>query len=66
LRVADALDRSHHQPVQKVRARQSGTEVVLRLVAKVPLDLEMWDVAHEASLFRRVFMRRLRWEVARS
>jgi exopolyphosphatase/guanosine-5'-triphosphate,3'-diphosphate pyrophosphatase len=66
LRVADALDRSHHQPIQKVVARRTRTEIVLRLVAKVPLDLEMWDVAHEAVLFRRVFMRRLRWETARS
>lgn len=66
LRVADALDRSHHQPIQKVRTRTTRAEVVLRLVSKVPLDLEMWDVDHEAPLFRRVFSRRLRWEVARS
>jgi exopolyphosphatase/guanosine-5'-triphosphate,3'-diphosphate pyrophosphatase len=66
LRVADALDRSHHQPIQKLRARRTGTEVVLRLIAKVPVDLELWDVAHEAPLFRRVFGKRLRLEVARS
>jgi exopolyphosphatase / guanosine-5'-triphosphate,3'-diphosphate pyrophosphatase len=65
LRVADALDRSHHQPIQKVRTRRSASEVVLKLVSKVPVDLEMWDVAHEAPLFKRVFLRRLRWEVAR-
>ena len=66
LRVADALDRSHHQPIKVIRARQAGTEVVLKLVSKTPLDLEMWDVAHEAPLFRRVFMRRLRWEQTRA
>jgi hypothetical protein len=40
--------------------------VAVRLKAKnrAPLDLELWDVAHEAPLFRRVFGRRLRVEVA--
>jgi exopolyphosphatase/guanosine-5'-triphosphate,3'-diphosphate pyrophosphatase len=66
LRVADALDRSHHQPIQKLRARRRGRDIVLRLVAKVPIDLELWDVAHEAGLFRTVFQHTLRWEVARA
>ncbi len=66
LRVADALDRSHHQPIRKLSARRTGTDVVLRLSSKVPVDLELWDVAHEAPLFRRVFSRRLRWEVVRT
>jgi exopolyphosphatase/guanosine-5'-triphosphate,3'-diphosphate pyrophosphatase len=66
LRVADALDRSHHQPIHAIRTKRSGQDVCLRLRAKdrAPVDLELWDVAHEAPLFRRVFGRRLRVEVA--
>jgi exopolyphosphatase / guanosine-5'-triphosphate,3'-diphosphate pyrophosphatase len=66
LRVADALDRSHHQPIVAVRSRRAGGDIVLRLRARAAIDLELWDVAHEAPLFRRVFGRRLRWEVGRA
>lgn len=59
LRVADALDRSHHQPVAGVRLelRRGLVRVIAR--ARGPLDLELWDVAREAPLFRQVFGRRL-------
>ena len=63
LRMADALDRSHHQPVASIRTRRVGHDVVLRLGARAPVGLELWDVRHEASLFRKVFGRKLRWEV---
>ena len=59
LRVADSLDRSHHQPVQKLQVRRTRQTVTLELRAKAPVDLELWDVAHEAALFRQVFGRRL-------
>jgi exopolyphosphatase/guanosine-5'-triphosphate,3'-diphosphate pyrophosphatase len=59
LRVADSLDRSHHQPVQKLQVRRSRQTVTLELRAKAPVDLELWDVAHEGALFRQVFGRRL-------
>lgn len=65
LRVADALDRSHHQPIEKLKVRSHGREITVRLLAKAPLDLELWDVAHEAPLFRRVFGRPLRVETGR-
>jgi exopolyphosphatase/guanosine-5'-triphosphate,3'-diphosphate pyrophosphatase len=55
LRVADALDRSHAQPVSNLRAEIRGNRVALRLAARGPADLELWDVAHEARLFRQVF-----------
>jgi len=66
LRVADALDRSHHQPIHSIRTRKNGQDIAVRLKVKTkaPVDLELWDVAHEAPLFRRVFGRRLRVEVA--
>ena len=55
LRVADALDRSHAQPISKLRAERKDAAVVLHLSAAGPADLELWDVANEAPLFRKVF-----------
>jgi exopolyphosphatase / guanosine-5'-triphosphate,3'-diphosphate pyrophosphatase len=62
LRIADSLDRSHHQPVGAVGIGRRTGEVVLKLRSRSALDLELWDVARETSLFRRVFGRRLRVE----
>jgi exopolyphosphatase/guanosine-5'-triphosphate,3'-diphosphate pyrophosphatase len=59
LRVSDALDRSHQQLVQSLDVRLAGRVARLRLRAAGPVDLEAWDVRREASLFRRVFGRRL-------
>ncbi len=55
LRVADSLDRGHHQPVKKVDALVRGNTVHLRVKAASSIDLELWDVEHEAGLFREVF-----------
>jgi exopolyphosphatase/guanosine-5'-triphosphate,3'-diphosphate pyrophosphatase len=55
LRVADALDRSHAQPISKLRADLVNSKVMIRLSTHGPADLELWDVAHEAQLFRKVF-----------
>ena len=65
LRVADSLDRSHLQPVTRLRVSRRNREVVLRLEGRAPTDLELWDVAHEALLFSRVFGPKLRVEAAR-
>jgi exopolyphosphatase/guanosine-5'-triphosphate,3'-diphosphate pyrophosphatase len=62
LRVADALDRSHAQPVGYPRVKERGRELLVRLDARAAVDLELWDVAREANLFRQVFARRLRFE----
>lgn len=59
LRVADALDRSHAQPISAIRADRLDGQVTLHLAATGPADLELWDVANEAQLFRKVFGRRL-------
>jgi exopolyphosphatase/guanosine-5'-triphosphate,3'-diphosphate pyrophosphatase len=59
LRVADALDRSHHQPVSSVTASLRDGAVRLAIDARAPIDLELWDAEREAVLFRRVFSRRL-------
>jgi exopolyphosphatase/guanosine-5'-triphosphate,3'-diphosphate pyrophosphatase len=59
LRVADALDRSHHQPVQKLQLASRGNAVFVKVKARQAVDLELWDVAHEVGLFREVFGRAL-------
>ncbi len=59
LRVADALDRSHQQPVRAIRTEVRRGAVELRVAARGALDLELWDAAREAGLFQRVFARRL-------
>ncbi len=58
LRVADSLDRSHHQPVQQIVVRP-GRTVQLKVRAKQSIDLELWDLEHERELFREVFGRGL-------
>jgi exopolyphosphatase/guanosine-5'-triphosphate,3'-diphosphate pyrophosphatase len=55
LRVADALDRSHAQPIGKLRAIVGGGRVSVYLTTKGTAELELWDVNHEAQLFRQVF-----------
>jgi exopolyphosphatase/guanosine-5'-triphosphate,3'-diphosphate pyrophosphatase len=59
LRVADALDRSHHQPVRRLRAHIKSGAVELEVRASVPVDLELWDLEQEIPLFRRVFAKKL-------
>lgn len=59
LRLADALDRGHHQTVKDLRAVAVNGKVTLNLTARAPVDLELWDAQHEAALFRRVFGRKL-------
>lgn len=59
LRVADSLDRSHHQPVRRIALSVQKRTVRLHVDAAAPLDLERWDVEHEGALFHDVFDRRL-------
>ena len=40
-------------PSPSVRPRRSNGEISLRIKARAPVDLELWDVAHEAPLFRQ-------------
>jgi exopolyphosphatase/guanosine-5'-triphosphate,3'-diphosphate pyrophosphatase len=59
LRVADSLDRGHHQNVITVRAHNTAGGVKLHLTGRSALDLEIWDTEQEAALFRRVFQKKL-------
>jgi exopolyphosphatase/guanosine-5'-triphosphate,3'-diphosphate pyrophosphatase len=65
LRIADALDRSHHQPVVTLRAATRDGVVKVLARTRGAVDLELWDVAREAPLFRTVFGKRLEVERAR-
>lgn len=65
LRLADSLDRSHRQSIVRLQARLLPNAVMLKLRARSPLDLELWDATHEAGLFRRVFGRKLLMQVMR-
>jgi exopolyphosphatase/guanosine-5'-triphosphate,3'-diphosphate pyrophosphatase len=55
LRVADSLDRSHHQPVKDLSVAVRGRSVLLTVKARASVDLELWDLQHEQELFREVF-----------
>ncbi|TMA16397.1 MAG: HD domain-containing protein [Deltaproteobacteria bacterium] len=59
LRIADALDRSHHQPVRSMAVSAGRRAVSIQLRHRAAVDLELWDVEREAVLFHRVFGRRL-------
>lgn len=66
LRVADALDRSHHQTVLGLTAKVRGSAAKVRLRARTSVDLELWDAGHELELFRDVFRKRLVLSAGRS
>ncbi|WP_242392465.1 Ppx/GppA phosphatase family protein [Anaeromyxobacter oryzisoli] len=59
LRIADALDRSHHQPVVELRAAAARRAVRVAVRSRGAVDLELWDVAREARLFRAALGRRV-------
>ncbi len=63
LRVADSLDSSHRQPISSLKATDGRGTVTVRLQARAPVDLEMWDVEHELEHFRKVFGKKLVFEV---
>ncbi|MBL9037072.1 MAG: Ppx/GppA family phosphatase [Archangium sp.] len=65
LRIADSLDRSHHQPVRRITASTKGRFVVLDVRANQSIDLEQWDVGHESGVFRDVFGKTLQLHVRR-
>lgn len=59
LRIADALDRSHHQEVVDLRAAARPGVVKVTARARGALDLELWDVEREAGWFRKAMGKRI-------
>ena len=65
VRVADSLDRSHQQVVRSVRIQDLPNRVQLSVRARAAADLELWDLEHEADLFKRVFGKKLEPSLSR-
>jgi exopolyphosphatase / guanosine-5'-triphosphate,3'-diphosphate pyrophosphatase len=59
LRVADAFDRSHHQPIIGLRTSLGRGVVKVKVRYRGAIDLELWDVARESAFFRQALGRRL-------
>ncbi|MFL5368601.1 MAG: Ppx/GppA family phosphatase, partial [Myxococcales bacterium] len=59
LRLANALDASHQQPVRAARAVAARGAISLRLRLRGPADLELWDVEREGKFLGEVFRKRL-------
>ncbi len=54
LRVADGLDRSHYQNVQKMEIKNSEDEVVLLITTESDPELEIWGAMRKCYLFEQV------------
>ena len=54
-----------HQPVHRVHARVKNGAVHVRLGSRTAVDLELWDAAREAPLFRQILGKRLVLAAAR-
>jgi len=64
LRVADSLDRSHHQPVHEVSLQFDDDAIRIRAVASEHAHLERWAVERRKGLLQRVSGREVVVEVA--
>jgi len=63
LRVADALDRSHHHVVKDVTVEVGKKEVHIRLLTVGNAEMEVWAATEKADMFHDVFGRTLRISV---
>lgn len=66
LRLADSLDRSHSQRIEKVECDWKGGEIVLRVTADADADLDLWAAERVADVFRQVYDRGLRLQSGRT
>lgn len=62
LRVADALDRSHRQPVQRLTVSERGDALRIQAEARGDCELELWGVAGRVSLLEKTLGVRVRVE----
>jgi exopolyphosphatase/guanosine-5'-triphosphate,3'-diphosphate pyrophosphatase len=58
-RVADALDRSHHNVVRDVHVHVGPSLVLVRLDTDGDVELEQWAARRRRDLFEKVFGREL-------
>lgn len=67
LRVADALDRSHHGIVRALRAGRDGSRIVVRLDADGrDAELELWAAERKSDLWEKFFGRPLEFRLMKS
>ncbi|MFD1484922.1 exopolyphosphatase [Lacticaseibacillus baoqingensis] len=55
LRVADSLDASRQQKIQKIRVSQKDDRIVLHATANDDVELERWTLARKGRFFTAVF-----------
>jgi exopolyphosphatase/guanosine-5'-triphosphate,3'-diphosphate pyrophosphatase len=65
LRLADNLERSHHQRIQNVEARLRDNEITLLVHSAGELDLEEWRAARSGEVFRQIYNRDVKVAKAR-
>lgn len=65
LRLADSLDRSHSQRVEKVHCEVKAGVVHLRVTAGADADLDLWAAERVAEVFRQVYDKPLQMESGR-
>jgi exopolyphosphatase/guanosine-5'-triphosphate,3'-diphosphate pyrophosphatase len=61
LRLALALDRTHQQHVESVRARVRDDRVVIIVEANGDADVDVWAAERKVELFEKVFGRKVRF-----
>ena len=63
LRIADGLDRSHCNVIQKITCRIKDRKVVCRLSARSDAALEIWGADRKRQLFQQVFGKEIEFEL---
>ncbi|MBL8231591.1 MAG: Ppx/GppA family phosphatase [Bryobacterales bacterium] len=66
LRLADSLDRSHSQRIEKVDCDWKSGDVMLRVTAGADANLDLWAAERVADVFRQVYDRDLRLQSGRA
>lgn len=66
LRLADAFDRSHHQPVCEVSVSMREGEIILLATTRTEAFLERWAAERRADVLAHVLNRPVRIELASS
>jgi exopolyphosphatase/guanosine-5'-triphosphate,3'-diphosphate pyrophosphatase len=61
LRLALALDRTHQQHVEDVRARVANGHVLITVEAHGDADVDVWAAERKVELFEKVFGRKVRF-----
>lgn len=57
LRLADNLDRSHGEPVERLDCRLRDSEVAVTVYSKGDIDLEQWGAERANDAFKQVYNR---------